>query len=416
MPSAARSCATPGAPSRRSSTARRWSASSGRTRPRPIVGRLDTAFSRLKLDLGSSAADIAADPAAGPVAQAFVRYEAAHRGARRRWTSTTWSAAPSTSWRPTRPAGRVAPTVRPPARRRGPGRRPLAAAPRPPPGRPGEPDLPRRRRRPVDLRLAIGRCAPRAGAGRGPPRPPARRPRGEPPLPRPGRRARRPTDRAQPASDSPRSIRPRPDAAGLWSWRRTPATNPPAPSACSARGPMTTGLAPSWLARTASFGRRSSPRWTSANRSAPPPWTCSSTTRRWTRCWPASPRRRTRGAAARAARRAPARARTGPRRNGPCRRPCSAGRRRTRHARARRRDRRRRAPVWPSFAGRRRLSLATAHSTKGAEFDHVAVVGMEEGRFPSGRAVAESDEPVRAMEEERRLGYVAWTRARGPSR
>ena len=59
-----------------------------------------------------------------------------------------------------------------------------------------------------------------------------------------------------------------------------------------------------------------------------------------------------------------------------------------------------------------RLSLATAHSTKGAEFDHVAVVGMEEGRFPSGRAVAESDEPDRALEEERRLGYVAWTRTR----
>ena len=59
-----------------------------------------------------------------------------------------------------------------------------------------------------------------------------------------------------------------------------------------------------------------------------------------------------------------------------------------------------------------RLSLATAHSTKGAEFDHVAVVGMEVGRFPSGRALAESDEPDRALEEERRLGYVAWTRAR----
>ena len=59
-----------------------------------------------------------------------------------------------------------------------------------------------------------------------------------------------------------------------------------------------------------------------------------------------------------------------------------------------------------------RLSLATAHSTKGAEFDHVAVVGMEEGRFPSGRAIAEADDPDRALEEERRLGYVAWTRAR----
>jgi superfamily I DNA/RNA helicase len=59
-----------------------------------------------------------------------------------------------------------------------------------------------------------------------------------------------------------------------------------------------------------------------------------------------------------------------------------------------------------------RLSLATAHSTKGAEFDHVAVIGLEEGRFPSGRAVAEAEDKDRAMEEERRLGYVAWTRAR----
>jgi superfamily I DNA/RNA helicase len=59
-----------------------------------------------------------------------------------------------------------------------------------------------------------------------------------------------------------------------------------------------------------------------------------------------------------------------------------------------------------------RLSLATAHSTKGAEYDHVAVVGLEVGRFPSGRAVAEAEDPVRALEEERRLGYVAWTRAR----
>jgi ATP-dependent DNA helicase UvrD/PcrA len=59
-----------------------------------------------------------------------------------------------------------------------------------------------------------------------------------------------------------------------------------------------------------------------------------------------------------------------------------------------------------------RLSLATAHSTKGAEYDHVAVIGLEEGRFPSGRAVTEAEDPDLAMEEERRLGYVAWTRAR----
>ena len=58
------------------------------------------------------------------------------------------------------------------------------------------------------------------------------------------------------------------------------------------------------------------------------------------------------------------------------------------------------------------LTLATAHGTKGLEFDHVAVIGMDEGRFPSARSVAESEEPARALEEERRLAYVAWTRAR----
>ncbi|MEW5991225.1 MAG: ATP-dependent helicase [Chloroflexota bacterium] len=58
------------------------------------------------------------------------------------------------------------------------------------------------------------------------------------------------------------------------------------------------------------------------------------------------------------------------------------------------------------------LTLATAHATKGLEFDHVAVIGMDEGRFPSARSVAEAEDPPRALEEERRLAYVAWTRAR----
>ena len=58
------------------------------------------------------------------------------------------------------------------------------------------------------------------------------------------------------------------------------------------------------------------------------------------------------------------------------------------------------------------LLLATAHGTKGLEFDHVAVIGLDDGRFPSARSVAEAVEPERAMEEERRLAYVAWTRAR----
>jgi superfamily I DNA/RNA helicase len=58
------------------------------------------------------------------------------------------------------------------------------------------------------------------------------------------------------------------------------------------------------------------------------------------------------------------------------------------------------------------LTLATAHGTKGLEFDHVAVIGLDAGRVPSARSIAEAVEPERALEEERRLAYVAWTRAR----
>jgi superfamily I DNA/RNA helicase len=58
------------------------------------------------------------------------------------------------------------------------------------------------------------------------------------------------------------------------------------------------------------------------------------------------------------------------------------------------------------------LILATAHGTKGLEFDHVACIGNDDGVFPSRRTLEDSDNPVRALEEERRLAYVAWTRAR----
>ena len=58
------------------------------------------------------------------------------------------------------------------------------------------------------------------------------------------------------------------------------------------------------------------------------------------------------------------------------------------------------------------LTFATAHATKGLEFDHVAVSGMERHRFPSARSLADAPDPARALEEERRLAYVAWTRAR----
>ena len=37
---------------------------------------------------------------------------------------------------------------------------------------------------------------------------------------------------------------------------------------------------------------------------------------------------------------------------------------------------------------------------------------MTEGRFPSARSLADAADPARALEEERRLAYVAWTRAR----
>jgi DNA helicase-2/ATP-dependent DNA helicase PcrA len=58
------------------------------------------------------------------------------------------------------------------------------------------------------------------------------------------------------------------------------------------------------------------------------------------------------------------------------------------------------------------VTLATFHSTKGLEWDHVACIGHDAGTFPSARALEESLEPVRTLEEERRLAYVAWTRAR----
>jgi DNA helicase-2/ATP-dependent DNA helicase PcrA len=58
------------------------------------------------------------------------------------------------------------------------------------------------------------------------------------------------------------------------------------------------------------------------------------------------------------------------------------------------------------------LTLATVHTTKGLEFDHVACIGLDEGRFPNRRSLQDARDPERALEEERRLAYVAWTRAR----
>jgi DNA helicase-2/ATP-dependent DNA helicase PcrA len=57
-----------------------------------------------------------------------------------------------------------------------------------------------------------------------------------------------------------------------------------------------------------------------------------------------------------------------------------------------------------------KLTIMTIHAAKGLEFDYLFLVGWEEGVFPSQRALDEGG--LSALEEERRLAYVAITRAR----
>ena len=54
------------------------------------------------------------------------------------------------------------------------------------------------------------------------------------------------------------------------------------------------------------------------------------------------------------------------------------------------------------------VTLMTIHSAKGLEFDYVFMIGLEEGIFPHSNSFMESD----GLEEERRLCYVAITRAK----
>ena len=54
------------------------------------------------------------------------------------------------------------------------------------------------------------------------------------------------------------------------------------------------------------------------------------------------------------------------------------------------------------------VTLMTIHSAKGLEFDHVFIIGLEEGLFPHSNCLDSPDE----IEEERRLCYVAVTRAK----
>jgi DNA helicase-2/ATP-dependent DNA helicase PcrA len=55
-----------------------------------------------------------------------------------------------------------------------------------------------------------------------------------------------------------------------------------------------------------------------------------------------------------------------------------------------------------------KVTLMTVHSAKGLEFPAVFIIGLEQGVFPHSRSLGEPDQ----MEEERRLAYVAITRAR----
>jgi DNA helicase-2/ATP-dependent DNA helicase PcrA len=57
------------------------------------------------------------------------------------------------------------------------------------------------------------------------------------------------------------------------------------------------------------------------------------------------------------------------------------------------------------------IELVTVHGAKGREWQTVVVLGMDEERFPNRRALVGAAEPERALEEERRLAYVALTRA-----
>lgn len=55
-----------------------------------------------------------------------------------------------------------------------------------------------------------------------------------------------------------------------------------------------------------------------------------------------------------------------------------------------------------------RVVLMTVHSAKGLEFENVFIVGLEDGLFPSSRSFDNNED----LEEERRLAYVAITRAK----
>ena len=65
-------------------------------------------------------------------------------------------------------------------------------------------------------------------------------------------------------------------------------------------------------------------------------------------------------------------------------------------------------PSQNASARQDKITLMTVHASKGLEFPVIFIVGMEEGLFPHSRTIINPSE----LEEERRLCYVATTRAK----
>lgn len=59
-----------------------------------------------------------------------------------------------------------------------------------------------------------------------------------------------------------------------------------------------------------------------------------------------------------------------------------------------------------------KVTLMTLHACKGLEFPRVFMVGVEHNILPHGRALMDAENPLEALEEERRICYVGFTRAK----
>ena len=430
--------------------------------------RLDGAFSRLKLDLGVTAADVARDPAPGPVARAFLAYEAALAASggidfddlvalalRQLEADTTLLA----RWR-----SRCAHLLVDEVQDVDASQLRLALLLAAPANRiflVGDDDQSIYGWRLADVRRVLGLAAALPGPSPGGPEVNYRCP--APVVAATVRLVEHNAERFAEAGPAPSRRQP---AGSSWRRRGRRAIRRPrwrSRRACSTAGRPTAGRVRSWPGPGASCSRQPRSRSSAGSRSGPMVSACSWKTRAWTGSWPRPPPlpaaishllRLGRVAVARTrAQGAPAGRRRGD--------PGLAGRSgtdaaafdppapagldaapptdatnlddpgddeppladllaavlawataqptlealppRIHHARARLAALREEEP---------QLTLATAHATKGLEFDHVLVVGMSEGRFPSPRSLADADDPARALEEERRLAYVAWTRAR----